>query len=78
MKKYEKFKDDGTTRRCQEGIYVSGGGVWGSSYRQCRSAAKFDKNKRCRPHSKAGKEARIAKSLAREIDKAKALLKKHG
>lgn len=73
----KNFKDDGTTRRCQEGVYVSGG-MWGSFARQCRSTAKFDENKRCRIHSKAGKEARIAKREVLELNKARALLTKHG
>lgn len=77
MKKYDKFKDDGTTRRCQEGIYASGG-MWGGFYRQCRAAAKFDKNKFCRVHCKDGKAARIAKKLALDLAKARVLIRKHG
>lgn len=77
MKKYEKFKDDGATRRCQEGVYTSGG-MWGGYSRQCRSTAKFDKNKFCQTHSKAGKANRIAKKLALDLAKARVLIRKHG
>ena len=80
--KYEKFKKDRKTRRCQGDVYhsggVYGGPVLGSAgYHQCSNNAK-SRSKYCGTHSRAAVAARRAKRLNRQLDEARALLKEHG
>lgn len=76
----QRFKEDGKTRRCfatvdHAGVDSLGFGQGYSA--QCQFAAGYDKNTRCKVHSKAGLAARKAKTIKREVAKAKALLRKH-
>lgn len=46
---YEKFKEDGKTRRCQGTVHIDW--LYG---KQCKFAAKYDRRTKCKIHSKAG------------------------
>ena len=82
--KAEEFIAGGKTSRCQHIIFPAGAHhvyEWQTG-RQCESAAKYDRNTRCKSHCQATRDkpaaTRAAKKLKRDLTAARALLTEHG
>lgn len=87
LEPFQRFKDDGKTKRCQGEIFhafkshplrVGGPGFTPEHVKQCRSAAKYDLGTFCKIHCSDSIKTRKAIALSVKLNKAEALLRKHG
>lgn len=75
-KGYHKFKDDGTTRRCQGDVEHTNVARFCADSYQCLNSAKHDNNTHCHFHSKAVVKKQKLKTAVNDVKRAERALKK--